>query len=98
MLIGLVSGVTPEVLAEFLGIVFKSMVLCLGIDELTTIKNSERLKRELRVTYRLIDKLLEGLEPDDKVKTSKNGNTARSASGDIHSFVEVILCQVKKLK
>lgn len=73
------------------------MVLCLGIDEITAIRNPERLKRDLRVTYRLIDKLLEGLETGDKTQIRNDNPSFKLASGDINDFVEVILCQVNML-
>lgn len=40
--------------------VWNCMVLVLGQDELTNVRNVERLKKDLRSCYRLIDRLLEG--------------------------------------
>lgn len=40
--------------------VWNCMVLVLGQDELANVRNVERLKRDLRSCYRLIDQLLEG--------------------------------------
>ncbi|CDQ80898.1 unnamed protein product [Oncorhynchus mykiss] len=40
--------------------VWNCMVLVLGQDELASLRNVERLKRDLRSCYRLIDQLLEG--------------------------------------
>ncbi|KAK2569127.1 Protein fuzzy-like protein [Acropora cervicornis] len=62
-----------EKLLEF---VFNSMVLLLGIDELTNIRNVELLKRDLRCCYSLIDSFLEGT----------------SLTGNITKAVDVILC------
>ncbi|XP_078582689.1 protein fuzzy homolog isoform X1 [Branchiostoma floridae x Branchiostoma japonicum] len=64
-------------LQRFLDNVFNSMVLLLGLDELITIKNVERLKRDLRSCYRLIDCLMECSE----------------MYGDVTGCVDVIVCQ-----
>ncbi|XP_010885000.2 protein fuzzy homolog [Esox lucius] len=42
--------------------VWSCMVLVLGQDELVSVRNVERLKRDLRSCYRLIDQLLEGVQ------------------------------------
>lgn len=82
-------------LDQFLDTVYSAMVLAVGIDELTTVKNAERLKRELRVTYRLIDKLLDGLECSEKTQVARGASApARPTWGDVGNFVETILCQV----
>ena len=43
---------------QILDHVFHSMVLTTGLDELTNIKNIERLKKDLRASYKLIDVFL----------------------------------------
>lgn len=48
-LIGLSSGCTKSVLESLLESVFNTMVLIVGLDEIKSQKNIERLKRELRV-------------------------------------------------
>ncbi|XP_066026825.1 protein fuzzy homolog isoform X3 [Pocillopora verrucosa] len=63
-------------LNRLLDFVFNSMVLLLGIDELTSFRNVELLKRELRCCYSLIDSLLEGTE----------------LTGNITQAVDIILC------
>ncbi|XP_074164356.1 protein fuzzy homolog isoform X2 [Sminthopsis crassicaudata] len=45
-------------LERLLELVFGAMVLLVGLEELTRIRNVERLKKELRATYGLIDSLL----------------------------------------
>lgn len=42
--------------------VFQAMVLVYGKDELVSIKNVDRFKKEIKVSYSLVDKLLEGAE------------------------------------
>lgn len=63
-------------LNRLLEFVFNSMVLLLGINELTNIRNVELLKRDLRCCYSLIDSFLEGT----------------SLTGNITKAVDVILC------
>ncbi|XP_051899095.1 protein fuzzy homolog isoform X2 [Pristis pectinata] len=45
-------------LSRLLDNVFSAMVLVIGLDDLVNLKNVERLKRELRACYKLIDSLL----------------------------------------
>nr|XP_036861779.1 protein fuzzy homolog isoform X4 [Manis javanica] len=45
-------------LERLLQMVFGAMVLFVGLEELTNIRNVERLKKELRASYRLIDSFL----------------------------------------
>ncbi|XP_032869165.1 protein fuzzy homolog isoform X2 [Amblyraja radiata] len=45
-------------LSRLLDNVFGAMVLVIGLDDLVNLKNVERLKRELRACYKLIDSLL----------------------------------------
>ncbi|XP_007492709.1 protein fuzzy homolog isoform X1 [Monodelphis domestica] len=50
---------SPELrLERLLELVFGAMVLLVGLEELTQIRNVERLKKDLRATYGLIDSLL----------------------------------------
>ncbi|XP_062844181.1 protein fuzzy homolog [Trichomycterus rosablanca] len=53
------ANVSELQLRRLLENVWNCMVLVLGLDELTNARNVERLKRELRSCYRLIDALLE---------------------------------------
>uniref|UniRef100_H3BF40 Fuzzy planar cell polarity protein n=1 Tax=Latimeria chalumnae TaxID=7897 RepID=H3BF40_LATCH len=46
-------------LGRLLENVFNAMVLVVGLDDLINIKNVERLKRDLRASYQLIDSFLE---------------------------------------
>ncbi|XP_067876050.1 protein fuzzy homolog [Heterodontus francisci] len=45
-------------LSRLLDNVFSAMVLVIGLDDLVNLKNVERLKRELRACYKLIDSFL----------------------------------------
>ncbi|XP_049756914.1 protein fuzzy homolog isoform X1 [Elephas maximus indicus] len=45
-------------LERLLEMVFGAMVLLVGLEELTDIRNIERLKKELRASYRIIDSFL----------------------------------------
>ncbi|XP_041096179.1 protein fuzzy homolog [Polyodon spathula] len=53
------EGAGEPYLRRLLDNVFNCMVLVLGLDELSRVKNVERLKRDLRSCYRLIDCFLE---------------------------------------
>lgn len=50
VLIGISTGCTLKVLEKLLQAVFNALVLVVGIDEIRSQKNIERLKREIRVT------------------------------------------------
>lgn len=52
------EGTSELRLERLLQMVFGAMVLLVGLEELTNIRNVERLKKELRATYRLIDSFL----------------------------------------
>nr|CAG4644008.1 EOG090X07E6 [Lepidurus arcticus] len=59
------DGLTSTHLERLLERVFQAMVFCLGQDDLSTIRNVERLKRDLKASYPLIDKLLDSLQPEE---------------------------------
>lgn len=77
-----------EILSQVLDTVFAAMVLTVGIEDLRTIKNVERLKRELRPCYAVIDKILECLDFGDRCI----GNSTQ-----ILKYVETILCSENPL-
>ncbi|NP_001035106.1 protein fuzzy homolog [Xenopus tropicalis] len=52
------SGASKLSLNRLLENVFNAMVLVIGLDDLVNIKNVERLKKDLRACYRLIDSFL----------------------------------------
>nr|XP_012609881.1 protein fuzzy homolog isoform X2 [Microcebus murinus] len=52
------EGVSELRLERLLQMVFGAMVLLVGLEELTNIRNVERLKKELRASYGLIDSFL----------------------------------------
>ncbi|XP_068959427.1 protein fuzzy homolog isoform X4 [Petaurus breviceps papuanus] len=52
------TGLEELRLERLLELVFGAMVLLVGLEELTKIRNVERLKKDLRATYGLIDSLL----------------------------------------
>ncbi|XP_037087864.1 protein fuzzy homolog [Pollicipes pollicipes] len=49
-------------LDRLLRLVWDAMVLCAGTDDLVNIANVEKVKRQLKGCYRLVDRLLDGLE------------------------------------
>ncbi|XP_030153307.1 protein fuzzy homolog isoform X3 [Lynx canadensis] len=52
------EGTSELRLERLLQMVFGAMVLLVGLEELTNIRNVERLKKELRASYRLVDSFL----------------------------------------
>ncbi|KAK7805490.1 hypothetical protein U0070_023093 [Myodes glareolus] len=52
------EGTSELSLERTLDMVFGAMVLIVGLEELTNIRNVERLKKELRASYCLIDSFL----------------------------------------
>ncbi|XP_018568218.1 protein fuzzy homolog isoform X2 [Anoplophora glabripennis] len=83
VIIGIASGCSVDILNKILESVFNAVVLIVGTEEVKTQRNIERLKRELRVCYPLIDRLLDSLDCGDS--TNKH-------SSDLAGFVETILC------
>ncbi|XP_074242171.1 protein fuzzy homolog isoform X2 [Saimiri boliviensis] len=55
-------GISELRLERLLQMVFGSMVLLVGLEELTNIRNVERLKKDLRASYYLIDSFLRDSE------------------------------------
>uniref|UniRef100_A0A8C0XMD3 Protein fuzzy n=1 Tax=Castor canadensis TaxID=51338 RepID=A0A8C0XMD3_CASCN len=52
------EGISELRLERLLQMIFGAMVLLVGLEELTNIRNVERLKKELRASYHLIDSFL----------------------------------------
>ncbi|PNF23702.1 fuzzy-like protein [Cryptotermes secundus] len=82
-------GASEMLLNQLLTSVFNVMVLAVGIDELCSARNAERLKRELRVCYPLLDRLLECV---DVTSSDRAANCS-----DLLGLVEVTLCQENHL-
>lgn len=82
-----VSALNDEtVLIQLLDTIFAAMILTVGIEDLKSVKNVERLKRELRPCYLLVDKIMECLDFGDRYVGS---------STQIFNCVETILCSEK---
>ncbi|XP_067009352.2 protein fuzzy isoform X4 [Anabrus simplex] len=79
ILIAAARGASSNLLEKLLVTVFHAMILVVGIEEIRAPKNADRLKRELRVCYPLVDRLLECLES--------------TSYTDLLGLDEVILCQ-----
>nr|XP_023967968.1 protein fuzzy homolog isoform X4 [Chrysemys picta bellii] len=56
------EGVSDFALGRLLDNAFSAMVLILGLEELVNVRNIERLKKDLRACYKLIDSFLAPLE------------------------------------
>lgn len=85
-LISIASGTTKLVLDNFLNAVFNSMVFVAGIDEIKNPRNVEKLKKELRNCYCIVDKLLDCLDI---------GN--RTIDIDLINMSSSMLCHEKQL-
>ncbi|XP_073177408.1 LOW QUALITY PROTEIN: protein fuzzy homolog [Lepidochelys kempii] len=70
------EGASDFALGRLLDNAFSAMVLILGLEELVNVRNIERLKKDLRACYKLIDSFLAPLE----------------RSGDLTQCVECVLC------
>nr|SVE82530.1 EOG090X07E6 [Daphnia magna] len=55
-------------LSHILDLVSHTMVFYLGLEELVNVKNIERLKKDLKVCYPLIDTILDGLNPKEDLE------------------------------
>ena len=60
------DSVTDFHIHRLLDNIFQSLVLMVGLDELIALRNIDRVKRELRASFHMIDCLLNGLQPSDK--------------------------------
>ncbi|RZC40534.1 fuzzy -like protein, partial [Asbolus verrucosus] len=83
VLIGISSGCTVEILTKTLNSIFNAVVLIVGIEEIKSQRNIERLKRELRICYPVIDRLLDSLDC---------GDSSNRHSSDLVGMAETILC------
>lgn len=72
-------GVSTAILEKLLSSIFQAMVMTVGVEEIKSCRNIERLKKELRACYSLVDRLLECLETTSRI--------------DLLGLHEVIMCQ-----
>ena len=86
-LIAIASGTTKQVINKLLDASFNSMVLIVGLKEIEQPRNVERLKRDLRICYPIIDKLMECLDISDKTGTKT----------DLVEFTNCIMCSENHL-
>ncbi|XP_046440073.1 protein fuzzy homolog [Daphnia pulex] len=62
------SSLSTVHLKHILDLVSHTMVFYLGLEELVSVKNIERLKKDLKVCYPLIDTILDGLSPKEDLE------------------------------
>ena len=60
------DSVTDFHIHRLLDNIFQCLVLLVGLDDLIALRNIDRIKRELRASFSLIDCLLNGLHPSEK--------------------------------
>ncbi|KAF5284601.1 hypothetical protein FQR65_LT02427 [Abscondita terminalis] len=83
ILIGISSGCTIQIMTNLLESAFSAMVLIVGIEKIKAQRNNERLKRDLRLCYPLIDRLMDSLD---------FGGPTNKYSSDLMNMSESILC------
>ena len=64
--------------------IFQAMVLVVGLDDLIALRHIDRVKRELRASYSLVDCLLNGLTPNERT----------TFFGDLIGAPDILVCQV----
>nr|CAG4637060.1 EOG090X07E6 [Ceriodaphnia reticulata]SVE72977.1 EOG090X07E6 [Ceriodaphnia reticulata] len=74
--------------------VFHTMVFYLGLEELVNAKNIERLKKDLKVCYPLIDTILDGLNPREDWEDfcDLTSYTDVLCSSERHTFEGILNC------
>ena len=65
--------------------VFRVMLLTVGLDELMSVRNVDRLKRDLRASFGLIDHFLAALN------APVNNAASTSLVGDVSSAIDVVV-------
>ncbi|XP_001604141.1 protein fuzzy homolog [Nasonia vitripennis] len=86
-LIAIASGTTKRVIDKFLDAVFNAMILIVGLKDLEQPRSVERLKRDLRACYSIIDRLLECLDIADRTGTKT----------DLVDLTDCIMCSENHL-
>ncbi|KAJ9583086.1 hypothetical protein L9F63_022575 [Diploptera punctata] len=84
-LIAAACGASEMLLDQLLTSVFNAMIMAVGIEELKSPRNADRLKRDLRICYPILDRLLESAD-------TTSSDRAVTCS-DLLGLVEVMLCQ-----
>lgn len=86
-LIVIASGTTKYILDKFLDAIFGAMILFVGIDEIKSTKNIEKLKKDMRLCSPIVDSLLQCLDAGDGI----------SLKTDIVNMTECIMCDENNL-
>ncbi|XP_054003232.1 protein fuzzy homolog isoform X1 [Hylaeus anthracinus] len=86
-LIAIANGTTKYILNKFLDAIFGAMILFVGIDEIKSAKNIEKLKKDMRLCSPIVDNLLQCLDAGDGI----------SLKTDIVNMTECIMCDENNL-
>ncbi|CAL7934782.1 unnamed protein product [Xylocopa violacea] len=86
-LIVIANGATRNVLNKLLDAIFGAMILFIGIEELKSTKNIEKLKKDIRLCTPIVDSLLQCLDAGDGI----------CSKTDIINMIECIMCQENNL-
>ncbi|KAK3915164.1 Protein fuzzy-like protein [Frankliniella fusca] len=85
ILVAAASCSNEATLRKLLNAVFNAMLLMVGVDDIRNIRNPDRLKRELRVCYPLIDKFMDGMDGSTVSNSSASALTTRGKKSNINS-------------
>lgn len=64
MIIGIARDLNDIILNELIDLTFQAMVLGVGIDDLRNVQSIDRLKRDLKVNFQVIDSLMEAADTE----------------------------------
>lgn len=92
IIIGIGRGYTESAMFELIDLTFHAMVLCVGIDELRAIQNLDRLKRDLKVSFQVIEVLMEAVEKD---LLMYNDSILCAESGELSNKLNEYATQIK---
>ena len=88
VLVAAASCSSEAILRKLLKAVFSAMLLFVGIEEIRSIRNPDRFKRELRVCYPLVDKLMDGIDDSTITSSTSNSQSSRSKNSNTHGDTE----------
>lgn len=86
-LIVIANGTTKYVLYKFLDAIFAAMILFVGIEELKSARNIEKLKKDMRLCGPIVDSLLQCLNVGDGI----------CSKTDIVNMTECMICPENNL-
>lgn len=92
ILVAAASCCDEAALQKLLNAVFNAMLLMVGVDEIRNIRNPDRFKRELRVCYPLVDKLMDGMDGSTVSNTAASAHATGKNSNNFSDSTEYLCC------